>query len=259
MNSQPLDSLSMWAFFGVGTIAAMLAVELGYRVGSWRRARAAEEKEAPVGAMVASILGLVALMLAFTFNLVASRFEARREAILDEANAIGTTWLRARLLPEPERSEIDRLLHEYVDVRLRTVAEGTYTEGITRSEAIHEELWSRAVAAAGKSSGSITVGLFLQSLNEVIDLHGRRMHVGVRGRLPMAIWEILFTLALVGMVSTGYQAGLSGTRRSPAQLLLALAFAGVLAMIVDLDRPHEGMFQVSQQALRDLQKTMQTP
>jgi len=256
MTSHPLDALPLWAFFLAATAAAVLAVEVGYRVGRWRHAHVAEEKDAPVGAMVASILGLVAIMLAFTFNLAASRYDARREAVLEEANAIGTTWLRSRLLPEPQRSETAGLLREYVDVRLKMVATGAIAEGIVRSEAIHEELWSRGVAAAGMDTASIMTGLFLQSLNEMIDLHAKRVQVGLRSRLPFSVWISIFTLALVGMVSTGYQAGLSATRRSPTQVLLALAFAAVLFLIVDLDRAREGMFQVSQESLTDLQQTL---
>src|SRR6478735_3328306 len=96
-----------------------LALEGGYRLGRWRHARAEGEKEAPVGAMVGSILALFAFMLAFTFGLAASRFEARRQVVVAEANSIGTTYLRAQLLRnEQQRNESARLLREYVDVRV---------------------------------------------------------------------------------------------------------------------------------------------
>jgi hypothetical protein len=100
----------LWVFFVGAAVSALLALEIGYRLGRWRHRRAVDEKPNPVGAMVASILGLLAFMLAFTFSLAASRFDARRQIVIEEANAIGTTYLRARLLPEPERSEIARLL-----------------------------------------------------------------------------------------------------------------------------------------------------
>lgn len=256
MTSEPLDYIPLWGLFLAAAAIAMLALEFGYRLGTWRHARAADEKDSPVGAMVASILALLAIMLAFTFNLAASRFDARRQAVLEEANAIGTTYLRARLLPEPEQSEIAGLLREYVDNRVRMLRDGKVVEGIARSEELQEQIWSRAVSAAAKDSGSIMTGLFVQSLNDVIDLHAKRVFVGLRSRLPIAIWIALFALALLGMLSTGYQAGLSATRRSPAELLLALAFAGVLFLIVDLDRSYEGFMRVNQEAMRDLQKSM---
>src|SRR5688572_29363757 len=106
MYTPPLDALPLWGVLLAAVAVLWVALEIGYRMGTWRLQRSSGEKEQPVGAMVGSILGLLALVLGFTFSLAASRFEARREAVLEEANAIGTTYLRARLLPELERNEI---------------------------------------------------------------------------------------------------------------------------------------------------------
>src|SRR5215510_1638179 len=96
MATAPLDIVPLWGLFFSFLALLLAAVEGGYRLGRWRRSQVSDEKEQPVGAMVASILGLVALVLGFTFSLAANRFDARRVGVLDEANAIGTTWLRAR-------------------------------------------------------------------------------------------------------------------------------------------------------------------
>ena len=256
MMTEPLDVVPLWCFFLAATAIVMLAVEAGYRFGNLRHVHASDEKDGPVGAMVASILGLLAIMLAFTFHLAATRFDVPRQAVLAEANAIHTTYLRARLLPDPERSEIADLLRSDTEIRVQSVAEARIAEGIARSEGLHQQLWSRAVAAAEKDPRSIMTGLFLQSLNEVINLHSKRVFVGLRSRIPIGIWLSLFTLSVLGMASMGYQAGLSGTRRSPQMPILTLAFAGVLFLIVDLDRAHEGSLRVSQQPMIDLLKTM---
>jgi len=257
MYHAPLDLIPQWLFLPLAIAVGMLAVESGYRFGRWRHSRVSEEKDAPVAAMVASVLGLLAFMLAFTFSLAAARFEARRLAVLEEANAIGTTYLRARLLPEPQRSEIMDLLRKYTDLRAHNLTEARIAEVITRSEELHEQVWSRAVAVADKNPASIMTGLFIQSLNQVIDLHSKRVLVGLRSRIPFSIWLVLFGLACIGMASVGYQAGLSGTRRSPEMPVLTLAFAAVFFLIVDLDRAHEGILRVSQQSMIDLLKTMQ--
>jgi hypothetical protein len=255
MNREPLDIVPIWLLFAAVCVFTGLALEGGYRLGKWRRARTAEEKETPVGAMVGSILALFAFMLAFTFGMAGSRFEARRQAVLEEASAIGTTYLRARLLHEPQRSESAKLLREYVDARVRGIREGKVEEAITRSEELQELLWAEAVKAAESNPGPIT-GLYVQSLNGMIDLHAKRIQAGLRSRIPISIWIGLFALAILGMASVGYQAGLSATRRSPAMLGLVLAFAGVLFLIADLDRGHEGLLKVNQQAMLDLQRTM---
>jgi hypothetical protein len=259
MHTTPLDTLPLWAFLVAAVALLWSSMEGGYRFGRWRHTNSPDEKEQPVGAMVASILGLLALVLGFTFSLAASRFDARRQTVLEEANAIGTTYLRARLLPEPQRSEIARLLEQYVDVRIRAVQENKPDEYVKRSEAIHELLWAQTKVVADQDQHSIITGIFIQSLNETIDLHAKRVMVGLRSRIPLVIWAGLLTLAFIGMGAVGYQSGLSATRRSPTMPVLVLAFAVVLSLIADLDRVQEGVLRVSQQAMIDLQGTMAAP
>lgn len=259
MIAGPLDALPLWGVLLGVAFVLCLAMEVGYRIGKWRHFRHPDERDQPVGAMVASILGLLALVLGFTFSLAAGRFEARRQVVLEEANAIGTAYLRTGLLPEPEGAEAARLLRHYVDVRLRGIQEGRIAQVLEESEALHGVLWSQAVSAGRKTPDSITTGLFIQSLNDVIDLHAKRVLVGIRSRIPLVIWGFLIGLAGLGMAAVGYQAGLSTTRRSPAMSGLVLAFAGVLTLIADLDRGHEGLLRVSQQALIDVQRSMQPP
>jgi hypothetical protein len=253
--TEPLDRVPLWVLFVVVATVSWAAVEGGYRLGRWRHARSDEEKDAPVGAIVAAILGLLAFLLAFTFGLAATRFDERRQAVLEEANAIGTAYLRTRLLPEPQRGESARLLREYVDVRLRGTEPGRLAEAVARSGELHALLWAEAVTAAERQPGPIT-GLYIQSLNETIDLHARRVQVGLRNRVPVSIWAGLLSIALLAMASVGYHSGLSATRRSPAMVGLVLAFAGVLFLIADLDRGHEGLLTVSQQAMIDVRQSM---
>jgi hypothetical protein len=208
--------------------------------------------------MVGATLGLLAFMLAFTFGLAATRFDTRRQVLLDEANAIGTTYLRAGMLPD-RRDAIRTLLRDYVDVRLEAVRSGNVTEGIRRSEHLHDQLWTQAVALGETHPTSIVVGLFVQALNEVIDLHAKRVTAGVRNRIPGAIWVALFTVAVLSFTAMGYHAGLSRTSRSLAELAVACTFSVVIGLIADLDRPQEGVLQVSQQALMDLRQSIQGP
>lgn len=257
MSSGLLDSIPLWCFFVLAIALGMGFVEGGYRYGCWRHRRKSDEKDAPVATMVASLLGLLAFMLAFTFSMAASRFDARRHAVSEEANSIGTTYLRSQLLSEPERTETAKLLRQYSAVRVEYMTAGKIPELISMSEKLHQELWSQAKAAAEKAPQSIPTGLFVQSLNETIDLHSKRVFVSLGSRIPSTIWVALFLLTFMGQISIGYQAGLAATRRSPEMPILALAFAGVLFLIVDLDRAHEGLLTVSQQAMIDLNRTMQ--
>ena len=236
----------------------LLSVECGYRLGRYRRSRQEQEKEAPVGTMVGATLGLLAFILAFTFGLAAARFDTRRQVLLDEANAIGTTYLRAGMLPE-RGDQIRALLRDYVDVRLDAVRSNNVAEGIRRSENIQQQVWAEAETVGQKNSNSIVVGLFVQSLNEMIDLHAKRLQAGVRSRIPGPIWVGLFAVAVLSLTAMGYLEGLSGTRRSLAIIAVAVAFSVVIELIADLDRPQEGVLRISQQALLDVQRSMTPP
>ncbi len=258
MNYEPLDIIPLWGLLAGAVLVGWLGLEAGYRFGRWRHSHVTDEKESPVGAMVGSILGLLAFLLAFTFGLAANRYETRRETVLEEANAIGTTYLRTRLLPEPQRSDTAKLLRQYVDVRVQGIEEGNAAAIIARSEELQELIWSEAMEAArNKESNAVMTSLSIRSLNEMIDVHAKRVQAAIRSRIPTSIWAGLFTLALLSMFSVGYQAGLSATRRSPAMFGMVLAFAFVFYLIADIDRGHEGFLKVSQQAMVDLQRSMQ--
>jgi hypothetical protein len=254
----PIDALPLWALFTVILFIILLSVECGYQLGKYRRARHEQEKQAPVGTMVGATLGLLAFILAFTFGLAAARFDARRQVLLDEANAIGTTYLRAGMLPD-QGEKIRALLRDYVATRLDAVRSDNIAEGIQRSENIQQQVWSEAETLAEKKPNSIVVGIFVQSLNEMIDLHAKRVQVGVRGRIPGAIWIALFAVAALSLTAMGYHAGLAGTGRSLAVVAVAVAFSVVIELIADLDRPQQGVLRVSQQALLDVQRSMNVP
>jgi ABC-type dipeptide/oligopeptide/nickel transport system permease component len=252
-----LDAISLPVLFAAILFVVLLAIEGGYRLGTYRYSRSDKEKEAPVGAMVGATLGLLAFLLAFTFGVAASRFDDRRQVLLAEANAIGTCYLRGEMLPE-RGEEVRSLLRQYVEVRLEAVRTGAVKEAIDRSEEIQRQLWSHAVTVAGASRDPI-VGLFVASLNEVIDLHAERMQAGLRSRIPGAIWVALFAITLLSFAGMGYQEGLAGTSRSLATIAVALAFSSVIWLIADLDRTGKGSLEVSQQAMIDLQQSMAKP
>ena len=250
-----LDALPIWTVFPITVVIGALSVELGCRVARSRKRRHPNEAEAPAAPIVAATLGLLAFMLAFTFGIAAARFEERRQVVLSEANAISTAYLRGALLPEPMATDSRNLLREYVDVRLAAADPAKTDEAISKSEALHRRLWAQAVAATQKERSAIS-SLFAQSLNEVINLHERRLIAGLYSRVPGAIWLGLYSLFVLSMGVLGYHDGSAGTRRSLAVFGLIVAFATVLVLITDLDRPGQGMLRVSQQSMIDVRKSM---
>jgi CDP-diglyceride synthetase len=252
----PLDYFPLWIVFFITLSLVLLAFYSGSWFGQRKRRCGEKAQEGLLGEIVAGMLGLLAFMLAFTYGLGASRLENRKGLVLDEANAISTAWLRAGLLSDPHRSEIRKLLRDYLEVRITSVQSGKILEGMGRSEELQRQLWAHA-ADLGKQEGtSIVVGLFITSLNEVIDLHSKRVAHGLRNRIPASIWLALYFLAIVSIGDIGYHAGLEENRKLHVIIPLVLAISAVLLLIVDLDRPQEGLLRVSQESLTDLRVMM---
>ncbi len=250
-----LDPFPLWSILPLTIVVGLASFEFGYRLAHYRQQQHQEEKETPVGGMVAGTLGLLAFMLAFTFGLAGARFEDRRQVMLSEANAIGTCFLRAEMLPEPMRTEVKNLLREYVELRIEAVRSGQIDQAVSKSEELQGRLWAQAVAVTEKDRSPIAA-IFVQSLNDVIDLHATRVMAGLRSRVPAVIWIVLYVLATLAMEMIGYHAGLANSRRSIAAVALIIGFALVLFLIADLDRPGQGLLSVSQQAMIDLRKSM---
>lgn len=251
-----MRSLPLYAVFALTLALVLFAVEVGYRLGGARQKAASPEKEAPVGAMVGATLGLLAFMLAFTFGLGAQFFQAKRQVLLDEANAIGTTYLRASFLPAADRDAARDLLREYVDVRLAAVETGEVQGAMQRSVEIHDALWAQASAAMLADPGSIATGLYIETLNEVIDLHTKRITIALRTPIPPTIWYALYAIAFLAFGTMGYHAGLGAANRSFATIAVGIIFSAVIWLIADLDSSQEGTLRVSQQVMVDLRNSM---
>jgi hypothetical protein len=254
MNPGPLGFLPLWALCLATIAVGFLSVEVGYRLGILRRRRLEPEKESSVGVMAAATLGLLAFTLAFTFGLAADQFDARQRFILDEANAIRTSHLRSAFIPEPQRSTIRGILRKYLEARLEAAQPGKVE--LVASRHLHARLWAEAVAAVQNAPNSVLAGLFIESLNEVIDLHTKRVQVTLRSRIPGVIWATLYFVTCFAMACIGYHEGLTSRQRSPALVVVVLAFSAVIYLIADLDRPQEGLFNVSQQAMVDLRNLL---
>ena len=253
------NEIPLLLFYVITVVIVLLSVVCGLRLASYMRRQEKRGKEAPIGSIVGAMLALLAFILAFTFGMAASRFDARKQLVLDEANAIGTTFLRTDFLSEPQRGESRKLLKEYVDIRVEAVLQPEkLPQAVLDSEAIHDRLWSQVTALSKQGKDLILLGLYIQSLNEVIDLHSKRVTVGLQYQIPGAIWLMLYCVTILSMAAVGYQFGLTVTSSWLSILLLALSFSAVILLIVDLERSSEGLIKVSQQPMSVLQQKLST-
>jgi hypothetical protein len=251
-----ISLLPLWAVFVLTMVLCMSAVEAGAALaGIALRQRPEKEPDGPLGSLVGAVLGLLAFFLAFTFGMTATRFDARKQLVLDEANAIGTTYLRAGLLPQEHGLGMRRLLREYADLRLALTIDN-YPENLERAEAIHGQLWSQTKSLIQADMDSEIRSLFIASLNQLIDLHQSRKTVALQYRIPETVWLVVYLLSALSMLAVGYQVGMSGMRRLRGTPVLAASFSLVILMIADIDRPGEGLMSVSQQPIADVQQSM---
>lgn len=253
-----LDLVPIWVVF-IGTILlVMLFIELGYRLGDIAHRRSAKEKASPISGVTGAVLGLSAFILAFSFSIVTQRYDTRKALVRDDADAIRTAYLRAGFLPEPDRIESKRLLREYVQARLvlargSNIGQQELSRFLASSELVHRRLWNIAVANAERDMNSDVAALYIESLNQMMDVHATRLAIGVRMRIPMGIWIVLYSLTFLGMISMGYHAAIVESKRTNATWILSLSFAMVITLIAALDRPW-GAAAVTQQPLVDLEQ-----
>jgi CDP-diglyceride synthetase len=249
MNTE-LTDFPLLPVFLISVVVILFAGECGRRLGV-RRGRKGGDN---VATLEGAILGLLALMISFTFAMSLNRFEARRDAVLNEANAIGTTALRARLLPAPHAADGLKLLNEYV--RLRRDMNGgdltpaQWSAAAVRSGAIQESLWLHAKAVAATDKTMVPTGLFIQTLNEMIDDQEKYL-IATHNRVPNIVLIALYCIATVASAFTGYAGGLESRRSRLPVYVMGILVASVILLIQDLDRPSSGFIRVSQQPLID--------
>lgn len=202
------------------------------------------------------MLGLLALLLGFTFSMGLQRFDARGEAAIHEANAIGTAYLRTELITESDGEPLRALMRDYLSLRIdATHVDLTQTdhrlELNARTLGLQAAIWPRAVDAAERDPRPVTTGLLLQALNEMIDACSSRQ-AALAKRVPEVVTMLLFAvLAITGAV-LGFASGLEGGRPKLATVSIAALILLVIFLIIDLDRPRRGLIQVDQSSLEEL-------
>jgi hypothetical protein len=254
-----LDKLPIWGIFLTFFVFIFLAMESGFLLGRRKRASLGNEEKPHIGTIVAASLTMLAFLFVVVFGAVESRFDERKHIALEEANAIGTAYLRADLLPEAYRANIKQLLYDYVNLRIQAAQNGVrpkIEQAIDTSEALQGEMWSMAVTLAGQQPTPISA-LFVQSLNDLIDTHAARITVGFHYRMQGTIWIMLYSLTIINLVMGGYASGLSVRRHVISITLLAtLSFSIVLTLMVTLDQPWQHLSAVTQEALIDVQESI---
>jgi hypothetical protein len=249
-----------WAI-GCALLALLwLATEVGFHLGVRARAQQQAGNSLNIDLVHGAILGLLSLLLAFTYSFVADRHKVRQALIVREANAIGTAFLRSGLLPETPRRELQALLRQYLDSRILTeevrAEPSKLAEAIQGSVRLQAALWPTASRYIAARPPTPLDSLVLQGLNEVIDVHTERL-AAIEYRLPSAILWLLCVIALTALALTGFGSGLHGRRSTYSTGALAVLVTAVILVIIALDSLQPTFIRLSQTSLIQLRDSLQ--
>jgi hypothetical protein len=243
----------LWVFLLVTISIIYGGLEIGHWYGKRQSAEGGHGKD-ELGSLVAAMLGLLGFILAITFGTQLSRFDTGKSLLLDEANAIHTTWLRAGMMPAPYREDARTLLRDYVDIRVD--ADRDVRERIAESETLQSRLWEICLEGTREMDESYPSEILLESLNELINLHEQRVTVSVVQHMPGAFWIVLLALTVLTFGLAGYQSGVSDDVRTAARPIAVVGFSLLVLLIADLDRPGRGALQFDDHPLNDVASRM---
>jgi len=256
----------VWAVFLLIFLVNLLALEVGFRVGLKQQERWHDVDAEGGNLVLTSMLALLGLMLAFTFSAGIDRSDKRKAAAIDEANALGTAFLRTSLVEEPGRTALQNELLDYA--RTRIVVRERMDSREERQAFVQETLgaqakiWPTAQTILRQREADVTTPLFLRAINDVLDQQTIRLEAAL-DRHPPQVLSMLILIAVASLAVAGFNAGIRGIMSRWRMTIFAAVLAGVMYIIVDLDRPYSGFIQMTQVSLElaisDMELALEKP
>ena len=235
-----------------------LSIEVPYRLG--RLLRRHIPKADPFNTVQAGLLTLAAFVLALSFNQASARFDARRALVVKEANAVGTTWLRANQLETTQSKQFRQILTDYTAARVRAYETprdpALYRKTNDRSSLDQRLLWSIASSALHSHQTNLGLGLLMQSLNDTIDVSMEQLQA-LRSHVPTAVVLLTLSLVTLGTVSLGLRFAMEESRPIVLSAIYVIAYVLVINMMIDYDRPNTGFVTVNLSPLKLQLESMQ--
>jgi hypothetical protein len=249
-----LDATPIW-LIGVLVLGAMLLAAWAGRALAYLRGDPDEKRPDVESHIVSAIMGLLALLVGFTFSIAMDRYDTRRVLVLEESNAIGTAYLRTQLLEQPYRDEISGVLKAYTDnrVALSEAPRNRRAPLVLENDRLITELWRGVVAVHPRIQTLEAAGPFIESVNLVIDMDASRK-VARDAHVPALVFLLLFVYQIASAGVLGY--ALSGSRSIFLAAMLFALFTLALVLTIDIDRAVGGAVRESQQPMKTLQKQL---
>jgi hypothetical protein len=254
------EQRSIWIVVAL-FLAMTAAGELACSVGRHWYPHADDLRRGHLGSVLGSLLGLLALLLSFTFAMSASRYDARRQLVVTDANLIDGLYLQSSLLPETTRKEFKQKLRQYVDLRGQIAGLSRKAGGqevaklLTLSDGVFLQMWKVIQDAALAQPPAHGADAMLRGLIDVSSIQRERV-LAFESRVPDAVIWLLLWGALVAMSAVGLAGGLGNHRGMPARIIVSTLLCGTIYIVLDLDKPHQGLIQVSQTPILRLQQVI---
>jgi len=256
-NKMGSSTLQLVIMFALPFLTVLVPVIIGERYGQSRARLNRQLNSVLVESAVTAVFGLLAFMLAFTFQIAASRYDKRKELLVKEVDNIRTAYLRAGLIHEPIRSDTRKLMIEYVDLLIEVTNMNTdMNEAKRRVMTILDTCWSYTEALAVEDKSSEVYSLYTGTINDLYSSYNERIAIVLEYKIPRIVYWVLALITVLSMLVLGYQFGISGKGSLQITMILAIIFAIVMLLIVILDYPETGLLKVNQQPLMRLQEEL---
>ena len=248
-----LDIFPVWLLYIGMVLVSLLAAEIGFRIGIRLQDRNSSPGDTRMtGTVVGGMLGLVGFLMAFSIGIAVGNHGERKAMVGIEANAIGVAWLRAGFLEEADALELRKVLREYAQVRLDAAnLEITLPAAVELSEQAHKEMWRTIERNVRQGRDDDIMVSLVESINDVIKTHSLRVTAALK-RLPEILGIVLILSTILSFSLVGVVSSADRKRDTTTIFIFALVFTAIFMILVDLDRPQEGMLTIGQTAITDL-------
>ena len=261
MNAGLLHQLPIWLCCLLIISILLVALEFGYRAGLSRRGLWKGVDSSGGQHILTSMFALLGLILAFTYGAGVNRFDARKEAVVLEVNAMSTAFLRADLVAEPGRTKLKQALLDYARSRVpkrgQRLSEEQSQEIIQKSLQVQSKLWPITEQIVEQSQfGSTVTPLLVAAIDQVINVHTIRLAAKL-DQLPIAVILMLLFVSAASLSVAGFNAGISGRLNRLRMTTFAFVLTGVMLVILDFDQPIDGFIRVNHSSLTNLVNEME--
>jgi Protein of unknown function (DUF4239) len=242
-------------------VVMTVTAEIGFRLGRRWHPRTDDARRGHLASVMGSLLGLLALLLSFTFAMSANRYDTRRQMVMSEANALGTLYLQSSVLPDAPRKAFKQILRQYVAFRaqaalLRHDASAKETaQAIAQAEDLQDQMLNVIKTSAELEPPAKSTDAMLRGLIEAVSVYRSRVFA-LESRVPDSIIWLILAGSATAMAAVGLSGGLGNHRGVPARVILTILLCGTIYVVLDLDRPHEGLIKISQTPILHLSQIL---